>query len=50
MEIIITDQSKAAEVAKLAVCLTNEITERTTTSHFGIDVPRAVKLCEDYIE
>ncbi|MEM7343830.1 MAG: GNAT family N-acetyltransferase [Chloroflexota bacterium] len=44
------DQSKAEDIAKLAVCLTNEIIERTGVKHFDVDVPLAVALCNTYIE
>lgn len=45
----IIDRSKSEEIAKLAVCLTNEIIERTGIKHFDVDVPLAVKLCENYV-
>jgi len=40
---------RAEDIAKLAVCLTNEIIERTGTKHFDVDVPLAVDLCTEYI-
>ena len=40
---------RAEDIAKLAVCLTNEIIERTGTKHFDVDVPLAVDLCTDRI-
>lgn len=49
MKISVIDKSRAEEVAKLAVCLTNEIIERTGTRHFDIDVPQAASLCESFI-
>ena len=49
MKYIVIDKSKAEEVAKLAVCLTNEITERTGIKHFDIDVLLAVRLCQNYV-
>lgn len=49
MKYKIIDQSKAEEVAKLAVCLTNEIIERTGIKHFDIDEPLAVRLCQSYV-
>ena len=45
----IIDGLHSEEVAKLAVCLTNEIIERTGVKHFDVDVPLAVELCEKYI-
>jgi len=44
------DKSKAEDVAKLAVCLTTEIIERTGIKHFDVDVPLAISLCENYIQ
>jgi GNAT superfamily N-acetyltransferase len=45
----IIDESKAEEIAKLAVCLTNEIIERTGIKHFDVDVPLAIELCDKYV-
>jgi len=50
MEFLLIDKSKAEDVAKLAVCLTNEIVERTGVKHFDVNVPLAVKLCERFVE
>ena len=44
------DKSDAAEVAKLAVCLTDEIIARTGIQHFDVDAPLAIELCENYIQ
>jgi len=41
--------SEAKEIAKLAVCLTNEIIERTGVKHFDVDIPLAEKLCDKFI-
>lgn len=49
MQYKIIDESRAEEVAKLAVCLTNEIIERTGIKHFDVDVPLAVDLCKRYV-
>ena len=49
MNIAIVDPEKAEDIAGLAVCLTNEIIERTGIRHFDVDVPRTVRLCEGYI-
>jgi len=43
------DKSQSEEIAKLAVCLTNEIIERTGIQHFDVDVPLAINLCENYV-
>lgn len=49
MKYQIIDESKSAEVAKLAVCLTNEIIERTGIKHFDVDIPLAIELCKNYV-
>ena len=49
MKISLVDKSKAEEVAKLAVCLTNEIIARTGVKHFNVDTPLAIKLCQDFM-
>jgi len=49
MKFQIIDQSQSQEIAKLAVCLTNEIVERTGIKHFDVDVPLAINLCEKYV-
>jgi len=43
------ENEQAEEIANLAVCLTNEIIERTGTKHFDIDVPLAIELCKNYV-
>ena len=43
------DRTRAEDVAKLAVCLTNEIIERTGIKHFDVDVPLAIDLCDKFI-
>lgn len=40
----------AFEVGKLAVCLTEEIIERTGMKHFEVDVALAEKLCREFLE
>jgi GNAT superfamily N-acetyltransferase len=45
----IINESQAEEIAKLAVCLTNEIIERTGIKHFDVDVPLAIELCDKYV-
>jgi GNAT superfamily N-acetyltransferase len=45
----IINESQTEEIAKLAVCLTNEIIERTGIKHFDVDVPLAIELCEKYV-
>lgn len=49
MKYKIIDESQAEEIAKLAVCLTNEIIERTGIKHFDVDVPLAIELCDKYV-
>lgn len=49
MKYTVVDASKAEQVAKLAVCLTHEIIERTGIQHFDVDLPLAVKLCDQYV-
>ena len=49
MKYKIIDESQAEEIAKLAVCLTNEIIERTGIKHFDVDVSLAIELCDKYI-
>jgi len=43
------ENEQAEEIANLAVCLTNEIIERTGTKHFDVDVPLAIELCKNYV-
>jgi GNAT superfamily N-acetyltransferase len=45
----IIDKSRSEEIANLAVCLTNEIIERTGIKHFNVDAPQAISLCEHYV-
>ena len=49
MKYKIIDKSHSEDIAKLAVCLTNEIIERTGVKHFDVDVSLAIKLSEDYV-
>ncbi len=49
MKYKVIDKSRSEEIAKLAVCLTNEIIERTGIKHFDVDIPLAVDLCERYV-
>ena len=44
------EKHHSAEIAKLAVCLTQEIIERTGVHQFDVDVALATSLCERYIE
>lgn len=43
------DNTEFRDIAKLAVCLTNEIIRRTGTAHFNVDNSLAEKLCENYL-
>ncbi|TEW44290.1 GNAT family N-acetyltransferase [Psychromonas algicola] len=49
MKYKIIEKYQSGEIAKLAVCLTNEIIERTGIQHFDVDVPLAISLCENYV-
>jgi GNAT superfamily N-acetyltransferase len=50
MEFRLVNATRAEEIARLAVCLTNEIIERTGIRHFDVDVPLAVTLCDGFIK
>jgi GNAT superfamily N-acetyltransferase len=50
VKIELINKDSAEEIAKLAVCLTDEIIERTGLQAFDVDVPLATKLCRNYIE
>lgn len=45
----IIEKSQSEEIEKLAVCLTDEIIERTGIQHFDVDVLLAINLCENYV-
>lgn len=49
MNIEWVNQDKAEEVAKLAVCLLNEIIERSGMAAFDVDEAKAVRLCSGFI-
>jgi len=49
-EIFLVEKDQSASIAQLAVCLTQEIIERTGIKHFDVDVAHATTLCEQYIE
>lgn len=44
------DAEAAQEIARLAICLTNEIMERTGVQHFEVDQQRLQALCRQFIE
>ncbi len=50
MKIDFVNADNAAEIAGLAVCLTNEIIERTGTQHFDVDLPQTTVLCKRFLE
>ena len=50
MKIELIDQASAEEIASLAVCLTNEISERTGIEQFNMDLEQIKKLCANFIE
>ena len=49
MDYRFVDASRAEDIAKLAVCLTQEIIERTAVEHFDLDVSLAVQLSKPYL-
>lgn len=49
MKYQLIEKSQTKEIAKLAVCLTNEIIERTGIKYFEVDVPLAIRLCDNYV-
>ena len=50
MKISLINKADAEQIAKLAVCLTHEIIDRTGIEHFEVDVPLAISLCNNYVE
>lgn len=44
------DDSSSDEIAKLALCLTNEIIERTGIKHFDVDLTLATELCDRFLK
>ena len=50
IEISLLEKQHSAQIANLAVCLTQEIIERTGVHQFDVDVALATSLCEQYIE
>ncbi|MEJ1353317.1 MAG: GNAT family N-acetyltransferase [Candidatus Sedimenticola sp. (ex Thyasira tokunagai)] len=49
MKYKVIDKNQSEEVARLIVCLTNEIIDRTEIKHFDIDLPLSIELCEKYL-
>jgi len=49
MDFSIVDPEKADQIAKLAICLLDEIVERTGIQHFDVDLPSTTDLCAEYI-
>jgi GNAT superfamily N-acetyltransferase len=49
MKYKVIDQTNSDDIARLAVCLTNEIIARTGIQHFDVDVPLAMELCSNYL-
>lgn len=49
MEYRVLNKTHSKDVASLAVCLTNEIIERTGIKHFNVDAPLAERLCTNYM-
>lgn len=50
MNIFHVSSENCEEIARLAVCLTNEIMERTGVAHFNVDLPATVNRCRQFIE
>ena len=50
MKISLVNKEKSEDIAKLAVCLTNEIVERTGIKYFDVDITLAIQLCTSYIK
>ena len=50
MKIELIKNVDATEIAKLAVCLTNEIMERTGKKHFNVDINLAICLCKSFLQ
>ncbi len=49
MDYKLIDETQSEEIAKLAVCLTNEIIERTGIQYFDVDIPLSINLCKNYV-
>ncbi len=49
MQYKLIENGQVEEIANLAVCLTNEIIERTGTKHFDVGTPLAIELCKNYV-
>lgn len=49
MKIEWVNKDKAEDIAKLAVCLLNEIIERSGLAAFDVDEAKAVRLCSDFM-
>ncbi|MEZ5503471.1 MAG: GNAT family N-acetyltransferase [Halioglobus sp.] len=49
MEYRVLKKENSGDIAKLAVCLTNEIIARTGIKHFDVDTPKAEKLCKRFM-
>ncbi len=48
--ILVLDKSNSGHIAELAVCLTNEIIERTGAELFNVDLPSTKTLCQQFME
>lgn len=44
------DVKHAEDISKLAICLTEEIIQRTGIPSFDIDLASTIKLCEEFLE
>ena len=45
----IATEKQAEEIAKLAICLTNEISEKTGIRQFDLNAQRVIDLCKTYL-
>lgn len=43
------DEKHAEDISKLAICLTEEIIQRTGIPSFDIDLPSSIKLCNEFL-
>lgn len=44
------DEKHAEDISKLAICLTEEIIQKTGVPSFDIDLPSTIKLCNEFLE
>lgn len=49
MQYKIIEKHQSKDIAQLAICLINEIVERTGEAHFELDKAKNISLCEHYV-